>query len=124
MEAARIAASRGHKVTLYEKNGYLGGLLLFANAIKGPHENLTNLNTYLKKQLEVNGVEVVTGQAADADYIKAAAPDVVIAATGGVRDTLGLTSTAGTAVMPIEVVGEYEDVPFDEENNLVLFPKH
>ena len=104
MEAAAVAAKRGHKVTLVEKNGYLGGLLLFANAIKGPHENLANLNTFLKKQLEVNGVEVVTGQAADADYIKAAAPDVVIAATGGVRDALGLESTAGTVVMPIEDV--------------------
>ncbi len=104
MEAAAVAAKRGHQVTLVEKNGYLGGLLVFANAIKGPHENLANLNTFLKKQLEVNGVEVVTGQAADAEYIKAAAPDVVIAATGGVRDTLGLESTAGTVVMPIEDV--------------------
>ena len=104
MEAAAVAAKRGHKVTLVEKNGYLGGNLLFADAIKGPHENLRNLNTFLQKQLEVNGVEVVTGQAADAEYIKAAAPDVVVAAVGGVRDTLGLESTAGTAVMPIEDV--------------------
>ena len=104
MEAAAVAAKRGHQVTLVEKNGYLGGLLLFANAIKGPHENLANLNTYLKKQLELNGVEIVTGQTADADYVKSAAPDVVILAAGGVRDTLGLTATAGTAVVPIEDV--------------------
>lgn len=102
MEAAAIAAKRGHKVTLVEKNGYLGGLLLFANAIKGPHENLMNLNTYLKKQLELNGVNVVTGQEADADYIRAAAPDAVILATGGVRDTLGLASTGATKVISID----------------------
>ena len=104
MEAAAVAAKRGHQVTLVEKNGYLGGLLLFANAIKGPHENLANLNTYLKKQLELNGVEIVTGKTADADYVKSAAPDVVVLAAGGVRDTLGLTATAGTAVVPIEDV--------------------
>ena len=104
MEAAAVAAKRGHQVTLVEKNGYLGGLLLFASAIKGPHENLDNLNTFLKKQLEVNGVEVVMGQAVDAEYIKNAAPDVVIAAAGGLRDTLGFESTAGTTVMPIEDV--------------------
>ena len=104
MEAAAIAAKRGHQVTLVEKNGYLGGLLLFANAIKGPHENLTNLNAYLKKQLELNNVEVVTGQEADADYVKAAAPDAVILAVGGVRPEIEFASTSGTKVMSIDDV--------------------
>ena len=104
MEAAAVAAKRGHKVTLVEKNGYLGGLLLFANAIKGPHENLENLNTYLKKQLELNGVEVITGQAADAAYVKAAAPDAVILAAGGVRPETEFASTSGTRVMSIDDV--------------------
>ena len=40
MEAARILAQRGHNVTLYEKNGYLGGMLPFAEAVKGGHERL------------------------------------------------------------------------------------
>ena len=35
MEAARIAALRGHNVTLYEKNGAVGGLLDFASTVKG-----------------------------------------------------------------------------------------
>ena len=35
MEAARIAAQRGYDVTLYEKNGYLGGLLIFAERHQG-----------------------------------------------------------------------------------------
>lgn len=103
LEAARIAAERGHDVTLYEKNGYLGGLLLFASAIKGPHENLDDLIAYLKRQQEVKGVKVVTGKEVDQDFIKAEAPDVVILAVGGVRDTLGLTSTAGTSVISIDV---------------------
>lgn len=102
MEAARIAAERGHAVTLYEKNGYMGGLLPFASAVKGPHENLTQYLTYLQKQLEVNGVTVVTGQAVDAAFINSEAPDAVILATGGVRPELEYESTAGTSVISID----------------------
>ena len=102
MEAASVAAQAGHDVTLYEKNGYLGGLLIFASVIKGPHENLDNLRKYLIRQMEVQGVNVVTSKAVDADFIKAEAPDVVILAAGGKRDTLGLESTAGTAVLTMD----------------------
>jgi 2,4-dienoyl-CoA reductase-like NADH-dependent reductase (Old Yellow Enzyme family)/thioredoxin reductase len=102
MEAARIAAQAGHDVTLYEKNGYLGGLLIFANAVKGPHENLDNLRKYLIRQLEVKGVNVVTGKEVDTAFIQSEAPDVVILAAGGKRDTLGLKSTAGTNVVAMD----------------------
>ena len=102
MEAARIAAQAGHDVTLYEKNGYLGGLLIFANAIKGPHENLDNLRKYLIRQLEVKGVNVVTGKEVDTAFIQSEAPDVVILAAGGKRDTLGLESTTGTNVVAMD----------------------
>ena len=104
LEAARIAAERGYDVTLYEKKGFLGGLLPFATAIKGPHENLDDFLAYLKRQQEIKGVKVVTGQEVDADFIKAEAPDVVILAVGGLRDTLGLSSTAGTQIVPIDSV--------------------
>ncbi len=87
MEAARIAAKRGHSVTLYEKNGYMGGLLTFADAIKGTHECLMDLRDYLSRQLELNGVEVVTGTEATVDTIKEVNPDVVIVAVGGARES-------------------------------------
>ena len=35
MEAARVMALRGHDVTLYEKEAYLGGLLNMAALVKG-----------------------------------------------------------------------------------------
>lgn len=102
MEAARIAAQRGYTVTLYEKKGMVGGLLPFASAIKGPHENLNILRNYLEHQLELKGVTVVTGQDVDAGFIKNKAPDVVILAIGGKRNTLGLTETAGTNIVSID----------------------
>lgn len=102
MEAARIAAQRGYNVTLYEKKGMLGGLLPFASAIKGPHENLNILRDYLEYQLQLKGVNVVTGQEVEANFIKEKAPDVVILAVGGKRGTLGLTGTSGTNIVSID----------------------
>lgn len=90
MEAARIAAARGHNVTLYEKKAALGGLLDFASNVKGPHENLGDLKSYLERQLEVNGVSVVLSKEVDASLIESEAPDAVILATGGLRDSLKL----------------------------------
>lgn len=87
MEAARIAAERGHDVTLYEKNSYLGGMLLFAEAVKGPHERLGDLRAYLGRQQEVKGVNVVTEQEVTADFVKEQNPDAVIVAVGGSRES-------------------------------------
>lgn len=85
MEAARIAASRGHHVTLYEKNNSLGGLLSFAEMVKGPHENLSELIAYLERQLELTGVTVELGTEVDADFINQLNADAVVLATGGAR---------------------------------------
>lgn len=85
MEAARIAAQRGHSVTLYEKSGALGGKLEFASNVKGPHENLTDLSAYLSRQLEVNGVSVELNKEVDTAFIDSEAPDAVILAVGGKR---------------------------------------
>ena len=102
MEAARVAALRGHSVTLYEKKGYLGGELPFAAAVKGPHENIADLNSYLQRQQEVCGVSVVTDQEVTADFVAQEAPDVVIIAAGGVRQATGLAGTAGTNIVPVQ----------------------
>ena len=88
MEAARIAAMRGHDVTLYEKRGALGFMLDFAAMVKGPHENLQDLKKYLIRQLEITGVTVKTGTEVTKELIESEAPDAVILAVGGKRDTL------------------------------------
>lgn len=87
MEAARIAALRGHNVTLYEQKGSLGGLLSTAEAYKGPHERLGDLRSYLERQLELAGVQTVTDQQVDADFVQSEAPDVVMVAAGGQRES-------------------------------------
>jgi 2,4-dienoyl-CoA reductase-like NADH-dependent reductase (Old Yellow Enzyme family)/thioredoxin reductase/uncharacterized protein with FMN-binding domain len=102
LEAARIAAQRGHTVTVYDKGMSMGGMLPFAEAVKGPHEHLARLANYLTKQCELQGVTLVTGQEVTADFIKQQAPDAVILAVGGKRVSTGLTSSGATNVISID----------------------
>lgn len=105
MEAARIAAERGHMVTLYEAKAFLGGTLPFASAIKGKHERLDDLRSYLVRQQELKGVAVVTEQLVDADFVAAQNPDAVILALGGLRD-IRFTGTVNVDDILSAEVGE------------------
>lgn len=81
MEAARVAASRGHGVTLWEKRDRLGGQLLKAGAVPD-RADLLNLVDFLKESLSVLGVEVELNKEASAELIRSFAPDFVVFASG------------------------------------------
>jgi len=106
MEAARIAAARGHKVTLYEKGAELGGDLTFASMVKGPHENLDDLKKYLIKQLEVNGVTVVLKKEVDAALITSEAPDAVVLAVGSLPGEVGASGGTVPIIDYMNFMGE------------------
>jgi 2,4-dienoyl-CoA reductase (NADPH2) len=94
MEASRVAALRGHDVTLVEKTTQLGGLLPLAALIKGVElEDLPDLVRYLKGQVVKAGVKVELGKEATVESIKAMKPDTVILATGGVLTSPELSGT-------------------------------
>jgi 2,4-dienoyl-CoA reductase-like NADH-dependent reductase (Old Yellow Enzyme family)/thioredoxin reductase len=81
LEAARVAAARGHKVTLYEENADLGGQWLLAS--KPPHkQDHMLLLGYMVGQLEKLGVERKRGVKVTAAMVEEARPDVVLVATG------------------------------------------
>ncbi len=81
MEAARIAALRGHQVTLMEKSANLGGLV--ASLAKTPMTTeFGNLVKYLSTQMEKRKVDVRTGQEAGVAEVEALKPDVVILSAG------------------------------------------
>ncbi len=83
MEAARVAALRGHQVTLYEKSDRLGGLIpVVANTPRLYMNELDNIVEYLSTQMDKLGVEVQLNTEADADLLAKATPDVVFLATG------------------------------------------
>lgn len=83
MEAARVAALRGHQVTLIERMPRLGGLVRLAALVKGTEiEELPAFIGYLERQLHQLGVVVRRAQTADMRLIQKLAPDAAIVATG------------------------------------------
>ena len=80
MEAACVAALRGHKVTLYDRHRRLGGSLVTACIVHPDNETLLN---YLMTQLRKLPVEVKLGVEVTLDIVKRERPDVLIDATGG-----------------------------------------
>jgi 2,4-dienoyl-CoA reductase (NADPH2) len=85
MEAARVAALRGHEVILYEKWYKLGGLLPLAAIVKDlEFESILDTIHYFKTQMTKLGVKIRLEKEVNFSEIKKINPDVVILATGGV----------------------------------------
>jgi 2,4-dienoyl-CoA reductase (NADPH2) len=83
MEAARVAAERGHEVTLYEKDAYLGGLIPVAAVVKELEtEDLSRFVNYLATQLKKLGVQVHLKTEVTADLVKREKPDALVVAAG------------------------------------------
>ncbi len=82
MEAARVAAERGHRVTLLEKSRRLGGTALFS-ALTTPMNG--ELVRYLTASLAELDVDVRTGTTATPEMVAGLHPDAVVVATGAVR---------------------------------------
>ncbi|GLK66978.1 NADH:flavin oxidoreductase [Hansschlegelia plantiphila] len=82
LEAARVAAERGHQVVLFEKQALAGGQIGVA-AKAGWREALSGITRWLVGQVTKLGVDLRFGVAATEALILAERPDVVIVATGG-----------------------------------------
>jgi 2,4-dienoyl-CoA reductase-like NADH-dependent reductase (Old Yellow Enzyme family) len=82
MEAARIAALMGHRVTLAEASQSLGGAANIAKLAPRMH-TFGDFTSWLEREIYRLGVDVRTGAYMDADDIRAERPDAVIVATGG-----------------------------------------
>ena len=85
LEAARVAALRGHEVMLFEKSSKLGGLLPLAAVVKGLEiEDLPAIVRYLKRQIIKLGIKTKLGKEVTLSVIEETKPDVVLIATGGI----------------------------------------
>jgi len=81
MEAARVAALRGHRVTLIEEKKELGGQLRIAARPPGRREFHTLIEWY-RVQMKKLGLKSLLGLKATPDMIRNLNPDAVILATG------------------------------------------
>jgi NADPH-dependent 2,4-dienoyl-CoA reductase/sulfur reductase-like enzyme len=81
MEAARMAALRGHEVSLYEQDNELGGQVRLARTLPG-RADIGRFIPWHRRQLEQLGVKVTLGVAVTPELVKREAPDVVVVATG------------------------------------------
>lgn len=81
VEAARVAASLGHSVEVWERADRPGGQIVLATAAPDKKE-VEAAWQYPWQQARALGVPVKTGVAADAAMIRAFRPDLVVLATG------------------------------------------
>ena len=81
MEAAMVAAKRGHEVRLFEKSGRLGGQYYLA-AVPPAKGEIASFIVWLKKQLADNGVSIHLGTELTEEIVSRERPDVVVIATG------------------------------------------
>jgi 2,4-dienoyl-CoA reductase-like NADH-dependent reductase (Old Yellow Enzyme family)/thioredoxin reductase len=81
MEAARVAALRGHKVVLFDEGDELGGQLI--PAAKPPFKDtLEPFRQYLIRQVNKAGVELRLRQKFTPEMVRELKPDVIILAAG------------------------------------------
>lgn len=111
MEAARIAATQGHSVVLFEAQADLGGALLIAN--RAPKlQGLGDICAWLEQEVFRLGVDVRLSTYAEADDILAEEPDLVIVATGSLPRMDGaqaaLPSVPATGVHQPHVLSSHD----------------
>jgi 2,4-dienoyl-CoA reductase-like NADH-dependent reductase (Old Yellow Enzyme family) len=88
LEAARVAAERGHHVTLAEASDKLGGLFRLAGLQPRRHQIIDYVD-WLERRLKKLQVRVLLNAPMEADDVKAFGADEVIIATGSQPDVKG-----------------------------------
>ncbi|MBW2623295.1 MAG: FAD-dependent oxidoreductase [Deltaproteobacteria bacterium] len=83
LEAARVAAGRGHQVSLYEAGSELGGQTLIAAKAPG-RDGFLDLGRYYTYQMNLLNIDLHLNTEVSIEMVKEQNPDAVIVATGSV----------------------------------------
>ena len=103
MEAARVAAERGHQVVLLEASDRLGGGVKLA-MLTPKRESFEEIIKFFEGQLPILGVEVRLGVQATAESVLAENPDAVIVATGATTYVPEIPGAEGSNVITVRDV--------------------
>lgn len=98
LEAARVAALKGHRVTLFEKSMELGGQVNIASAPPRKYE-MKRAADYLVRQCRRLGVVFHLGEAPTQEDVLVLAPDHVIVAVGAENSRLPVEGADGSNVL-------------------------
>lgn len=104
LEAARVAAERGHRVTVVEAMPWAGGQIRLA-ARNPRRRDLMGIVDWRVAELARLGVEVRYDTLADSEIVDAVDADVVIVATGGLPQLPPLEDGGGLVTSAWEVLG-------------------
>jgi len=104
LEAARVAAERGHKVTVLEATSRAGGQIrLLARSPR--RREMIGIVDWRLAELEHLGVPIRYDTWAEADDVLALEPDVVIVATGGVPQNPALEQGDELVISSWDIIG-------------------
>ena len=107
MAATQYLAERGHEVVLYEKAGALGGRLFEASALSFKH-GFRRYFEYTVRKTHESGAKIVLGKTADAETIKAEAPDALVIAVGAEPIVPNIKGIDGANVRDVSAVDRGE----------------
>jgi 2,4-dienoyl-CoA reductase-like NADH-dependent reductase (Old Yellow Enzyme family) len=113
LEAAWVAAARGHDVVLLERARSVGGKIRLAERLPGRAE-IGDFADWRAAECARRGVDVRLGVDATAETVLALAPDAVVVATGGTAST-----QAPSKWHPMPVPGSERSFVVDHERALV-----
>ena len=121
LEAAWIAAARGHEVHLVGAGPSAGGTLLLEARLPG-HADVARVVEHQVRMAERHGVRLVLGTAADEAAVRALDPDAVVVATGAkMRRPRWAWSNSVLAISAVEFAGRLGTPAAPSGRTAVLF---
>jgi NADPH-dependent 2,4-dienoyl-CoA reductase/sulfur reductase-like enzyme len=101
LKAAEVAARRGHRVTLVDRAAKPGGRLRWVSKL-GAAATMLDAIGWLVRELELLGVDLHFGVDVDEAYLRTAAPDAVILATGSTGSGVSVPDDGSVEILTID----------------------